>query len=420
MKNLIIWLAICIFLLALLPRLLVAFAPHPALFSDMEDYDRTAVNFLRGHGLVMSPEYRAYRPPGYPLFLVFLYTLAGRNFLVVRIVQAVLSGGSCVLLFVLARSLLAEDRRRWVQIGVPVVAGAALALSKTHALFSGILLTETLFTFLLLVFAVILCGASPCGRMFRFAAPVLLGVLSLIRPIAALYLPALLVADACVATGDSDTPGWTIVLKRSVLKVSLFLLPLVPWTIRNAVVLHAFVPLSTNAGVNFYIGHHPGYSYWSTGAKETIRSQTDLDEVAENRLFFRIGLDYILHHPGQTVADTVRKAVYLLRPGITPWPANEPVYNLKFPLIPGIRTILVQWNWIFLILFPIGAVLAWRSLPRSRPIHVLVVCHIAATLCYFARSRFRLPLEPFFLLWIAFAIMHGAGTAVRLMRKEAK
>jgi len=36
-----------------------------------------------------------------------------------------------------------------------------------------------------------------------------------------------------------------------------------------------------------------------------------------------------------------------------------------------------------------------------------VCCHIVATLCFFARSRFRIPLEPFFLFWIVWGVVHG-------------
>jgi 4-amino-4-deoxy-L-arabinose transferase-like glycosyltransferase len=356
-----------------------------------------------GNGLAMSPEYRAYRPPGYPIFLALLYTIVGHNLVVVRVIQASLSAGSCVLLYVLARYFLADDRRRCIRIGVPVLSSLALALYEPNIFLSGVLLTETLFIFLLLLFLIVLCGPLSERRLSRFAAPVLLGVLSLVRPVAVTYIPALLAANTV----------WPWRLRREVCRIALslvlFLLPLIPWTIRNAVVLHAFVPLSTNAGVNFYIGHHPGYSYWSTGGKETIRAQTDLDEVAENRLFFQLGLKYILDQPGQAVIDTCKKVEYLFRPGIPPWPMGDHGYDLLLPVFPGLRTFLFQWNWFFLALLPVGVVLAWACFPRGRPMLILAACHVAATLCFFARSRFRAPLEPLFLFWISLVVMHGVA-----------
>ncbi|HPO07749.1 MAG TPA: hypothetical protein PLZ55_03700 [bacterium] len=406
MKNSHFWMAVGIFLVALVPRLLFAFAPHPPLFSDMEDYDRAAVSFLMGHHLAMSPDYLAYRPPGYPLFLAAIYWTVGRNLTLVRVVQAVLSAGSCVLLYVLAAILLRNEKRSLLRSGVPFLSGLLFALYESHIFLSGVFLTETLFTFLLLLFFLFLCGFSD-RPVFRLSSAFLLGILALIRPTAVLYLPVIFYVEV-QRLGDGEKwerRGW--LARRWILHLLLFLIPMIPWTVRNALVLHSFVPISTNGGVNFYIGHHPGYSYWSTGAKEVIRAQTDLNEVEESRLFFRLGLDYILEHPGQTLVDTWRKIVYLLKPGIPVWPMGDQGYDLRFALFPLLRTIRVDWNWLFLILSIFGGVLIWREIPMSRAMHLVVFFHIVAVLIYFARARFRVPLEPVFLLWGVYALLRS-------------
>jgi len=406
MKNVHFRTAAGVFLVALVPRLLVAFASHPPLFSDMEDYDRAAVNFLMGHGLAMSPDYQAYRPPGYPFFLATIYWIAGRDLTVVRVVQAVLSAGSCVLLYLLAAVLLQKEQRLLIRRGVPVLSGLLLAIYESHIFLAGIVLTETLFTFLLLFFLLFLCGFSHRPAFCSWSA-FLLGILALIRPAAVFYLPALFYADArCLPGGrKGEQSRWR--MGRWCLHFLLFCVPMVPWTIRNALILHAFVPISTNGGVNFYIGHHPGYSYWSTGEKEAIRARTDLNEVEESRLFFRLGLGYILEHPGQTLVDTWRKIVYLLKPGIPVWPMGEAGYDLRFAFFPHLRTVMVEWNWLFLILSICGGVLLWRGIPNSRGMHFVVFFHIFAVLIYFARARFRVPLEPVFLFWSVYAGLWG-------------
>jgi hypothetical protein len=79
-----------------------------------------------------------------------------------------------------------------------------------------------------------------------------------------------------------------------------------PWTVRNAVVMDAFVPVSTNAGVNFWIGHNPdtygGWMAWD----DTGRSGTwtyPVDEVATDREFRDKALRYIRDHPLETVRN---------------------------------------------------------------------------------------------------------------------
>lgn len=414
MKRGNLWIAVGIFFLALVPRVLFAFAPHPTPFSDMEDYDRAAVNFLIGRGLAMSTEYVAYRPPGYPLFLAGMYTLFGHSLTLVRLIQSLLSSGSCVLLYLLARDLLSSSKLRGVRVWVPLVLGIGLALYETHIFLSSILLTETFYVFLLLLFSYLSCSRFSRSRWAYLIRPMCLGVLALIRPVGAAYLPALMYADFRAAPSRSPS----VLLRSFILTIALFLLPIVPWIVRNAVVLNAFVPLSTNAGVNFYIGHHPGYSYWSTGQKEKIRAVTDLNEVEENRLFFRIGLTYIFQHPFQTVIDTGKKFVYLFRPGIPPWPMRDRGYDLVLPYFSFFYFLLIRWNWIFLAVLPIGMVWSWIVLPGSRPLVILALCHIFVTICFFARSRFRVPLEPFFLFWITGVIGHMLSTIFEKVQKQ--
>jgi len=72
-----------------------------------------------------------------------------------------------------------------------------------------------------------------------------------------------------------------------------------------------------------------------------------------------------------------------------------------------LRTIRVDWNWLFLILSIFGGVLIWREIPNSRAMHLVVFFHIVAVLIYFARARFRVPLEPVFLLWGVYALLRS-------------
>ena len=48
--------------------------------------------------------------------------------------------------------------------------------------------------------------------------------------------------------------GWKPGLAGAALLVAGFLLPIVPWTVRNAVVLDRFVPISTGGGKALYVG----------------------------------------------------------------------------------------------------------------------------------------------------------------------
>ena len=69
-----------------------------------------------------------------------------------------------------------------------------------------------------------------------------------------------------------------------------------PWTVRNALRFHAFVPVSANQGHALMIGNHPG----ATGGYVPLRSRySDMDEVSYDRVARRRALAWIRDNPGQ-------------------------------------------------------------------------------------------------------------------------
>ncbi|MGH2980651.1 MAG: hypothetical protein ACRDKV_01230, partial [Solirubrobacterales bacterium] len=80
----------------------------------------------------------------------------------------------------------------------------------------------------------------------------LLGLLALVRP-EYLSLGVLLALVALFRVRWLDG-GWAPGLGAAAVLVITFLLPIVPWTIRNALVLDRFVPISTGGGKALFVG----------------------------------------------------------------------------------------------------------------------------------------------------------------------
>src|SRR6266571_7362881 len=75
-------------------------------------YDEAALSMVRGEG-ILFPDLRdpsdtrpLARPPGYPLFLSLMYSVAGRSFFVVQLVQNVVDSVGAVLIFLVAERIL--------------------------------------------------------------------------------------------------------------------------------------------------------------------------------------------------------------------------------------------------------------------------------------------------------------------------
>src|SRR4029453_6598933 len=94
------WAAAAIFLVAFAVRLLnlwqIRHSPYfTVLMGDARGYDEWAQRIANGDWLGDDVFYQA---PLYPYFLAFLYRVAGRSLIVVRLCQAAIGSLACVLL----------------------------------------------------------------------------------------------------------------------------------------------------------------------------------------------------------------------------------------------------------------------------------------------------------------------------------
>jgi 4-amino-4-deoxy-L-arabinose transferase-like glycosyltransferase len=229
-------------LVALAVRLVaVAATPDIRLPSDPRDYDRHARSIAAGHGYPPSQVApaggpSAIRPPAFPFLVGGTYALTGDSLTAARIVQALLG-----TLIVALTALIAL--RIW---GWPVAAvAAALGAVFPPLIVDGMtLLTEPLFVvFELSALATVLRWRDTGRLPWLVAAGGLTGLSLLTRPNGALLLIPL--ALAARRGGSWRVPS---AYAAPALALACAALVVLPWTVRNAVELDAFVPVSTQDG----------------------------------------------------------------------------------------------------------------------------------------------------------------------------
>jgi 4-amino-4-deoxy-L-arabinose transferase-like glycosyltransferase len=144
--------------------------------------------------------------------------------------------------------------RRLAGAWVGAVSAVIVALFPSLIYHSGTILTETTFNFVFVLALLVLCwrpwsGTVPSwGRLVVFG--VLFGVAVEVRPIALLVVPMLLIAFWRVA-------GRRQALARFAVVVATVVAVMIPWAVRNQVVMHAFLPIGTTTGDNLCIGNNP-------------------------------------------------------------------------------------------------------------------------------------------------------------------
>ncbi len=400
-----------LFILSFLPRFLWAITHHPPPFSDMEDYYLCAVNFLRGSHLAMSSERLAYRAPLYPLFLVFcMKILPQYGLFAIRLIQSILGSLSVIIVFILLNRLcidLSHKKEHWF-FQFPILPSFVGALFfswfKGQIFFTSILMTETLFIFTLLVWC-FLGTMQNQSKSYRLLCvnSVLLGILALIRPIALIFIPILLF-QIFKTVQKNKLKYWIWI------PLFAWLIPILPWTIRNALVLHHFVPISTNSGVNFYIGHNPVYDYYSTGNKEGIRQEFEQrygkNEVLEDRFFLKLGMKYLLENPSSIIPHSLKKLKYLYLNQRIPWPMDEYNRGKGLQFYNDIHWPIFHWNPFFLLPVLLGVFYACLNRLNHGVYLSILSFYTLACVIYFARTRFRLPLEPFFVIYLVLGIAY--------------
>ena len=246
-------------------RLLFALR-YPAESGDTVLYDELATNWLKHaqYGMDVAGQLTSVhiRMPGYPAFLAVVYAITGhtgaaahRAVLVsqvfVELFTCLLIGAFAALLALLLTETL--NTRRAFLIGLWLA-----AVCPFTANYVSVILTEVwavLFTALaMLFFVAVIAGVSGvsflgrwslAGRSYWWAAALSgfsVGLCTLFRPESPLLLAIAFLVLAVMLLRRGEFRRF---LLTSALMAVSAALPLVPWTIRNAVTLHEFQPLTS-------------------------------------------------------------------------------------------------------------------------------------------------------------------------------
>ncbi|MDK2973061.1 MAG: hypothetical protein PWP23_2816 [Candidatus Sumerlaeota bacterium] len=375
----------------------------------------------------------AYRLPGYIVFLAGLM-LVSTSVAWLSFANVVLSSALVGMVYALARSLE-------VPRGGALVAAALTAFNPTFIFYAGVLASEHLY--ILLVFGAFVAAmkADPQQAGFRRVLPPLLlggsllGLAILTRG-EGVFLAPVLVLGLLAAWW----PGRTAERKRLAL---LALVPLVtamlvvlPWYVRNQVLVGPGSSLSTTGGLNFYFAHNDvrygfhglaGTPFEELGVvsmQQTVMEGGD--ELAIHRLGNRLGWQHIRNAPAAELLADVRRGTRDLfwthGKYAVDWSTKGPreAPGLPYPdkEIRGKESFIRLTGWWFL-LGPAAAaslLLVWRY-----PLRQSVVLYgiIAATwagyaVIFWAKARYRFTAEAAAPILVGMLLVESCRMAVGL------
>jgi tetratricopeptide (TPR) repeat protein/4-amino-4-deoxy-L-arabinose transferase-like glycosyltransferase len=406
--------AILVWLAAFGVRLLYIHQSQASPFFDFPLVDAKTYTEMAAR-LALEGQWRGdpspfWQPPLYPYFLALVYKVNGPGYWAPRLVQAAIGALSCALLYLLGRRLFSA--------GVGLAAAGLAALYGPLIFFEAEFLPPVLAVFLdLLVLLSLLRAAS--GGQFLISG-LLLGIAALCVPNILLFLSFALLWVFWQSRPLSSARRWS----RLGLLAAGTALALAPVALRNYWVGGERVLISTNAGINFYIGNNAGF-------EKTVRLQpgpawralVDLPRREagitrpgeQSDYFFNKSWEFIRSQPGAFLKLLVYKT-YLF------WHGHELGRNQDLYHAREYSSLLRLLLWESALAFPFGLLaplalvgigLAWRAGLHRRPgpalLLLFALSYALSVVLFFAAARYRLPVVPVLLLFAVYGVAQGHG-----------
>jgi len=423
-----------LFAFALAVRLVAVFYLHSYdLPMHLSEHDGIAAHLVLGDGFAYRPvhgisylQLTSWMAPLYPFFLAGVYLLLGMNtpaaYLSIELLQALSSAFGCLFVYWIGRKLWSHR--------VGEVAGFIMALYPPLIYSVTRIRPITFIVDLLALEVLLVLQLSEKPRTgIAVAAGIVIGLLALLEPVMLIFAPF-----ACLWLYLHAGENGGRFLRLICVMAIVALLVVLPWTVRNFIVHGRFVFIESSLGYQLWVGNNPhatgtsrllpapeerGLCWPEQGIfgwrdvqqllwrqKETtptvfstmpldLREQLrSMSEVEGDALLLGLATDWIREHPARFLVLSLQRLKY---------------YWWLDPSNPLATMVVYALPWF--VLFPLallGIVLSRRSWRRLSLLCFLLISVTVPYLVTVVEPRYRMPLEPYIILFAAYAVCRVA------------
>ena len=396
--------------------------PNDGRMDDTVFYDQAGQSLSQAAGYLNFYGYpTAQWPPAYPFLLAGIYKAFGHNITVPKVANALAGGLTCLLIYLIAARVF--DRR------VGLVGAFLFAVFPGQLFWSTLLMTESLtpalLCLMLLLFMLWVVERRDAGWLRYGTLGALFGVAILARgegPV--LLLAALIVWRLAVSS-------WRQYAKEASVFTAVAVLVVLPWTIRNAISMHAFVPVTSAAGHTLLAGHqsdpyNPYHVFPEMKIQEKYKDVPfPAQEIKVEKEALRESISFAVHHPVDEAYFPFVKFYHLFRSDadalgwINSWAPGQQLPALLSPRAKDAFSILANAYYIPLMIIAGIGIPVWFSVKDKRKLILVffVGAWVAVHLMLWPSGRYHVALSPIFALWSAAAII--AGYDLLMARRRA-
>lgn len=407
--------------------------------SDAIHYNLLAKNLLhKGIFSLDGKMINLQRAPGYPFFIVFIYSLFGERILAVQLAQILLIAFICLLIYKIGCIVFDKN--------VGVLASLITAIHPVFISQSFPLLSETLMAFLITTSIYIAIISIRTHKIKYFILlGVLLGLSALTRPIS-LLLPFFSIFILIFFY------NWRKILRFALFFLIPFILVVGIWVYRNYKHTGYFIPLQAMGGRNLWSGTYiPGRGFEEHPL--TIKARDDLTErisakirkdyrktIEEKSSKFDILFYLIMREMGREgIKNIINDPVGLIR--ILPYKfgrlyigsysylygvketfsellnSEEAIKNVKIKLF--IKSCILSISALIIILALIGIFASRARFPYILPIIILFLYWNSMFVFFETMTRYSIPILPIIILMAVKGFCSIKDTLLSNLRKMA-
>ncbi len=358
-----------------------------------------------------------FRAPLYPYFLAFLAAVTGSSIFWSKLLQTLLCVGTIFFTYRLANHLFSRT--------VAIVAGLIYAVYGTLIFYETMFLIPVLFLFFVVwgMYRFVVYFDSKVTVTWLLTGAIF-GLAAIARPNVLLVIPFLILWKL-IRSDRGTALGRRLIMPVIMLCGALAVVA--PVTIRNLIVTGDFVLISSQGGINLYLGNNPnadgltmlmpevdldesvswrqfGVQTKAAAEQETGRSMTDAELSA---FWTSRAVDFIAANPSHFLELVWKKCVYLVNGFENS--DNVDIYYQRTK--SALFSALVWYKLIYfpfgllLPLFLLGAYLYRRNWIKLAPLYIFLIAYTPSIVLFLVTARHRLSLLPFLMILAAAGIV---------------
>ena len=380
--------------------------PTDGRMDDTLFYDHAGVSLSQAAGYTgfLGPP-TAQWPPAYPFLLAGIYKAFGHNTTIPKVANALAGGLTCLLIYLIATRVF--DRR------VGLIGAFLFAVFPGQLYWSTLLMTESLtpalLCLMLLLFIMWVVERRDAGPLRYATLGALFGLAVLARGEGVVLLLAALVVWRLAVS------SWRHYAKEATVFVIGAAIIVLPWTARNAISMHAFIPVTSAAGHTLLAGHQSDpYNPWHVFPEARIQEKyKDVPfperEIKVENEALRTSISFAVHHPVDEAYFPFVKFYHLFRADADAlfWinALNAPLY--LSPTAKDFWRALANVYYVPLMIIAGLGIPLWFSIKDKRKLILafFVGAWVGTHLMLWPSGRYHAALTPIFSLWAAVAIV---------------